>query len=86
MLTFPGMALTGFAADVWKKHFVSSISYFLSFLGIISLYFLQFYYFFNEFLFSKTKTECNNAVKHNQGIKETFSTGSQNQNPPQPNS
>ena len=42
--------------------------------------------FFNEFLFSNTKTECNNAVKHNQGIKETFSTGSQNQNPPQPSS
>ena len=43
MLTFPGMALTGFAADFWKKHLVSSFSYFLSFLGIFSLYCLQYY-------------------------------------------
>ena len=43
MLTFPGMALTGFAADIWKKHLVSSFSYFLSFLGIFSLYCLQYY-------------------------------------------
>jgi len=38
------------------------------------------------FLFSKTKIQCSNAVKLNQGISETFSTGSQNQKPPQPNS
>ena len=31
MLTFPGMAFTGFAADIWKKHYVSTFSYFLSF-------------------------------------------------------
>ena len=43
MLTFPGMALTGFAADIWKKHLVSSFSYFLSFLGIFSLFCLQYY-------------------------------------------
>ena len=30
--------------------------------------------------------ECVNAVPANQGIKATFSTGSQNQYPPQPNS
>ena len=40
----------------------------------------------NEFLFCKTIIECNKAVKHNHGISETFSTGSQNQKPPQPNS
>ena len=37
-------------------------------------------------LFSKTKIQCNKVVKANHGIKETFSTGSQNQNPPQPSS
>ena len=37
-------------------------------------------------LFSKTKIQCNNAVKQNHGIKETFSTGSQNQKPPHPSS
>ena len=37
-------------------------------------------------LFSKTKIQCNKADKHNQGIRETFSTGSQNQKPPQPSS
>ena len=37
-------------------------------------------------LFSKTKTQCNNVVNANHGISETFSTGSQNQNPPHPNS
>ena len=42
MLTFPGMAFTGFAADIWKKHFVSTFSYFLSFLGIFALYILQY--------------------------------------------
>ena len=40
----------------------------------------------NKDLFSSTITEWTKAVKHNQGIKEIFSTGSQNQNPPQPNS
>ena len=35
---------------------------------------------------SKTKMQCNNAVSVNHGIKETFSTGSQNQNPPHPSS
>jgi len=35
--------------------------------------------------FSKTKIQCNKAVKHNHGIRETFSTGSQNQKPPHPN-
>ena len=48
ILTFPGMLFTGIAADIWKKHFVSTFSYFLSFLGIFSLFLLQFYnnYFF----------------------------------------
>ena len=36
--------------------------------------------------FSKTNTQCNNVVSANHGIKDTFSTGSQNQKPPQPNS
>ena len=40
----------------------------------------------NKDLFSNTITEWSKAVKHNQGFKEMFSTGSQNQNPPQPNS
>ena len=39
-----------------------------------------------EDLFSNTKIQCNKVVKANHGIKETFSTGSQNQNPPQPSS
>jgi len=30
--------------------------------------------------------ECNKAVAANHGIKEAFSTGSQNHQPPQPNS
>ena len=37
-------------------------------------------------LFSSTNTQWTRAVRLNQGIKEIFSTGSQNQNPPQPNS
>ena len=37
-------------------------------------------------LFSKTKIQCSKADKHSQGIRETFSTGSQNQKPPQPSS
>ena len=41
---------------------------------------------YKVFLFSKTITECINAVIANQGSKEAFSTGSQNQKPPQPNS
>ena len=36
--------------------------------------------------FSTIIRECNNAVPINHGIKDAFSTGSQNQNPPQPNS
>ena len=36
--------------------------------------------------FSKTNIQCNNVVNASHGIKETFSTGSQNQKPPQPNS
>ena len=34
--------------------------------------------------FSNTKIQCKRVVNANQGIKETFSTGSQNQKPPQP--
>ena len=37
-------------------------------------------------LLFKTKIQCNNAVKLIHGIKDIFSTGSQNQKPPQPNS
>ena len=37
-------------------------------------------------LLSNTIMQCNNAVNVNHGIKETFSTGSQNQNPPHPSS
>ena len=40
----------------------------------------------NTNLFSKTKIQWRSVVKANHGIKETFSTGSQNQNPPHPNS
>ena len=36
--------------------------------------------------FSKTKIQCKSVVNASHGIKETFSTGSQNQKPPQPNS
>ena len=36
--------------------------------------------------FSNTKIQCKRVVKASHGIKETFSTGSQNQKPPQPNS
>ena len=36
--------------------------------------------------FSTTIAECNKAVAISQGMKLAFSTGSQNQNPPQPNS
>ena len=34
--------------------------------------------------FSMTATECRNAVPASHGISEAFSTGSQNQKPPQP--
>ena len=37
-------------------------------------------------LLPKTKMQCNKAVKLIHGINEIFSTGSQNQKPPQPNS
>ena len=37
-------------------------------------------------LFSKTNIQCNNVVSASYGIKDTFSTGSQNQKPPHPNS
>ena len=40
----------------------------------------------NSPLFSVTMRECINAVATNQGISEAFSTGSQNHQPPQPNS
>jgi hypothetical protein len=36
--------------------------------------------------FSTTMAECNKAAANNHGIKLAFSTGSQNQNPPQPSS
>jgi hypothetical protein len=36
--------------------------------------------------FSTTMAECSNAVPISQGMKETFSTGSQNHQPPQPSS
>ena len=35
---------------------------------------------------SKIRIQCKRVVKAIQGINETFSTGSQNQKPPQPNS
>ena len=41
---------------------------------------------YSKFLFSKTNKECKRAVMANHGNKEAFSTGSQNQKPPQPNS
>ena len=41
---------------------------------------------FNICLFSKTIIVCKSAVKQSHGISDTFSTGSQNQNPPQPSS
>ncbi len=36
--------------------------------------------------FSKIKMQCKRVVSASQGINETFSTGSQNQKPPHPNS
>ena len=41
---------------------------------------------FNASLFSTTMAECSKATEISHGIKLAFSTGSQNQNPPQPNS
>ena len=41
---------------------------------------------FKRSLFSRTKIQCNKAVKQIHGINDTFSTGSQNQKPPQPSS
>ena len=43
MLSFAGMAITGFAADRWPRHIVATVSYALSFIGIISLALLQIY-------------------------------------------
>ena len=37
-------------------------------------------------LFSNAKIQCKRVVSANHGISETFSTGSQNQKPPHPNS
>ena len=42
--------------------------------------------FININFFSSILTQCSNAVATNHGIKEAFSTGSQNHQPPQPNS
>ena len=39
-----------------------------------------------DFFFSTVIRECNKAVPRSQGIKEAFSTGSQNYHPPHPNS
>jgi len=36
--------------------------------------------------FSATASECSSAVPTSQGMKEAFSTGSQNHQPPQPSS
>ena len=36
--------------------------------------------------FSMTRAECSSAVAASQGMKEAFSTGSQNHQPPQPSS
>ncbi len=41
MLSFAGMALTGFAADRWPKHLVATFSYSLSFIGIAAAALLQ---------------------------------------------
>ena len=39
---------------------------------------------FSALRFSITTAECNSAVPASHGISEAFSTGSQNQKPPQP--
>ena len=41
---------------------------------------------FSASRFSITSAEWSSAVPASQGMKEAFSTGSQNQNPPQPSS
>ena len=41
---------------------------------------------FSASRFSTTTAECSRAVPISQGMKETFSTGSQNHQPPQPSS
>ena len=41
---------------------------------------------FNASRFSTTIAECSSAAASSQGIKLAFSTGSQNQKPPQPSS
>ena len=41
---------------------------------------------FSASRFSMTSAECSSAVPASHGMKEAFSTGSQNQQPPQPSS
>ena len=41
---------------------------------------------FSALRFSITTAECRSAVPTSQGMKEAFSTGSQNHQPPQPSS
>ncbi len=41
---------------------------------------------FSASRFSTTMAECSSAAANSQGMKEAFSTGSQNQKPPQPSS
>ncbi len=41
---------------------------------------------FSESRFSTTSAECSRAVPISHGMKEAFSTGSQNHQPPQPSS
>ena len=41
---------------------------------------------FSALRFSITTAECSSAVPASHGISEAFSTGSQNQKPPQPSS
>ena len=41
---------------------------------------------FSASRFSTTMAECSRAAAMSQGMKDAFSTGSQNQNPPQPSS
>ena len=41
---------------------------------------------FSASRFSITSAECSSAVPASQGMKEAFSTGSQNHQPPQPSS
>ncbi len=43
-------------------------------------------HFSSALRFSTTMAECSSAVPISQGMKLAFSTGSQNQNPPQPSS